>query len=298
MSSADPFPRTADVALIGSSGFIGGHTRAALAELGSTVRTLSRREVGPAGHPVDIRDARGLRPALAGATAVVHAASYLGSDSSLCRSINVDGTRNVVREWQVNGRGPLIYVSTAAVYGDRGFLDLAEGDREPSPRTVRSQSRREAELIVLEAGGTVVRPHLVLGRGDRWVAGGIRDLLDRFGALGAADSARHTVIEATLLGRVLAELAVSTRLWSGEIFHAGHTDPITVSELVDLLGFATPGTRRDEAVETKIAAHPAYRFLAADRHLNVDKLARVFPGSLNSPFALAPSSAAGHPSHS
>ena len=298
MSGTGSLPSTAEVALIGSSGFIGSHTKAALAEQGVTVRTLSRREIGPAGRPVDIRDARELRLALTGATAVVHSAAYIGSDSSLCRSINIDGTRNVVREWQENAHGPLVYVSTAAVYGDHRFHDLVEGAREPAPRTVRSQSRREAELIVLDAGGTVVRPHLVLGHGDRWVADGIRDLLTRFGSLGDAGSARHTAIEVTLLGRVLAELAVSPRRWPAEVFHAGNAEPITVSALIDLLGVPAPGPRSDAAIMTDIATHPAYRFLAADRHLNVDKLAQVYTGSLTSPFSLAPSSAAWYLSRS
>ena len=85
---------------------------------------------------------------LAGKT---HALSEVEQDESAYRSINVDGTRNVL-EGAVSGSARrLVFFSSAKAMGEEAPECLDES-REPRPRTAYGRSKVAAERLVLEYG--------------------------------------------------------------------------------------------------------------------------------------------------
>jgi dihydroflavonol-4-reductase len=106
----------------GAAGHLGGNLVRALLARGRTVRALDyTRDWRPlAGLGVetvegDIRDLAFLQRALAGAGVVYHTAAYISlrmNEGPLVESINVEGTRNVVRACLDNGVRRLVHFSS------------------------------------------------------------------------------------------------------------------------------------------------------------------------------------------
>jgi NADH dehydrogenase len=154
------------VLVTGGTGVVG---QAAVTEIlagGNTVRLLSRNasddaKQWPAGvesWPASIGDQSELRGCAEGCDLVIHAAGIMEEVGSLTyESVNVDGTRNVVREAERCKVGRFIYVSS---------LGAETGD---SPY---HRSKRRAEDIVRNfAGGWIIlRPGNVYGPGDEVVS--------------------------------------------------------------------------------------------------------------------------------
>src|SRR5215475_5611427 len=93
----------------GGLGFVGGHVVSSLEEAG--------HEVGR--DWVDVRDAKGLARAIDGAEAVVHVAALYSYTAPLAemRSVNVDGTANVIAACRAAGVARLVHTSTAGTCG-------------------------------------------------------------------------------------------------------------------------------------------------------------------------------------
>jgi nucleoside-diphosphate-sugar epimerase len=139
------------VFLTGATGFIGSAVAAALVDAGHLVTALSRRPSRDLDSrlrvlPGDLRDPAGWRELARSADAVIHAAIESGSDR-----LDID------RRFVDAAAGPnLIYTSVMFVLGDTPQAD------ESSPA---SGPRAEHEAAVIEAGGAVIRPGMVWGRG-------------------------------------------------------------------------------------------------------------------------------------
>ncbi|NYD76352.1 NAD-dependent epimerase/dehydratase family protein [Arthrobacter cupressi] len=254
------------VVVLGSSGFIGRRIAASL-DGKARVAALSRKPglrnadgpAGPQGHNAtstvadntlqhglvghgtidhiaarDIRVPGTLLPVLRapGLSTVVHAVSYVGSDPVLAREVNEDGTRNVVEQCRQSGNPRLIYLGTASVHGmgpHRG------GGAHPlRPASAASAARAAAERMVLDYGGEVVRPNLVFGDGDRWLAPGLLRIIDAAGGWPGDGTARLSIIDAGSLGALVAGLALA-QAQPGQAFYAAYPDPVPVSELVESL---------------------------------------------------------------
>ncbi|TFV65146.1 UNVERIFIED_ORG: NAD-dependent epimerase/dehydratase family protein [Bacillus sp. AZ43] len=160
--------------LTGASGFIGSHVRRLLEGPGSgcRLRVLARTPDptwAAETHQGDLRDGRSLRGLATGASALVHCASYVGRSAELAERTNVAGTRALLDEAARSDVGRVVHVSTAAVYGRGPFRNRAHETLPVAPASPLSRTRADAEAQVLEAGGVVLRPHLVYGTGDRWV---------------------------------------------------------------------------------------------------------------------------------
>lgn len=126
----------------------------------------------------DIRDAEAMREHCRGASGVYHSASIVHtrvSQEDTIWSVNLDGSRNVLRACQGAGVPRLVYVSTAsAVYEGR---DIKNGDESLPYSTVSqapySESKIAAERELLSANGKddvsicAIRPHVVFGPGDQ-----------------------------------------------------------------------------------------------------------------------------------
>lgn len=157
---------TMKVLVTGGTGVVG---QAAVAEIlggGHTVRLLSRNAAEDAKQwpdgvepwPASICDQNELRGCAEGCDLVLHAAGIMQETGSLTfESVNVDGTRAIVREAERCKVGRFIYVSS---------LGAETGD---SPY---HRSKRRAEDIVRNfAGGWIIlRPGNVYGPGDEVVS--------------------------------------------------------------------------------------------------------------------------------
>ncbi|MEJ8669385.1 NAD-dependent epimerase/dehydratase family protein [Streptomyces sp. MS1.AVA.1] len=237
------------ILVTGGSGFIGSHVVTALREAQrdtpDPVRLLLR---DPASLPTDgggadggraadvvradLADAPSLRGVCDGVDVVLHCASHIGDDIPLTEAVNDHGTRALVEEATRAGVSRVVYVSTAAVYGRGPFTGALPRELPLAPASPTSRARAAAERYVLDAGGVVLRPHLVLGAGDRWVVPGLVGLMGLLSAGLKGDAARHSVVDVRALGRAVVAAGLSARDLAG-VHHVNHPDPVACSELLD-----------------------------------------------------------------
>ncbi|GGZ37548.1 oxidoreductase [Streptomyces avidinii] len=184
-----------------------------------------------------------LRGLCEGVGAVLHLASRIVGTSGELRAVNVEGTRALLVEARRAGVGRFVQLGTAAVYGDGVHRGVVEGEVVERPGSVTSGTRLVGERLVLAAGGTVVRPYLVFGRGDRWVVPGLVRLLGRLPLWVEGGRARVSMISVDALAGALVELAVRREVMGG-VLHAGHPEPVSGRELVETvaggLGLSLP----------------------------------------------------------
>lgn len=168
----------------------------------------------------------------------MHSASYVGYDPELCTQVNVDGTALLVEEAVRAGVSEFVYMSTSAVYGPGPHRGAGTHVALDTLASVLSQSRRDAERIVLEAGGRVVRPALVLGNGDTWVVPSIIRVVDRLGGVPEGGRSRQSVVNVRDLAELMAALVVAVRKKGNavpKILNAANSEPMTVSEILRTL---------------------------------------------------------------
>jgi len=212
----------------GSTGFIGRHVVAAARSAGTPIRTASRSGIPTPDHrTVDLCDPRQVDGLCEAVRAVIHCASAIGSDPATVWATNARGTETLLAEAARANVINVVYLSTAAVYQDGAHQGPTEDELSTGPGSETSKSRLVAERLVLEHGGIVVRPHLVVGAGDRWVVPGALAAIELLAP--ARTTARHTIIEAEDLARLL--LALSRSDTSG-VFHAGYLAPVTLDDLL------------------------------------------------------------------
>ncbi|MER5732983.1 NAD(P)-dependent oxidoreductase [Streptomyces sp. NPDC002138] len=223
------------VLVTGGAGFVGRHVVERLAGRGG-VRVLAHRNaVEVPGVEVVWGDLAGggLRGVCDGIGTVLHLAARIGGDEAQCRAVNAEGTRALLAEAERAGVRRIVQLGTAAVYRDGAHRGEAEGELAEGPRSATSVTRLEGERMVLAAGGTVLRPHLVFGRGDRWMVPALVALMARLPHWVDGGRARISVIAVDVLADVLAEFAVREELAEpGRVLHAAHPVPVTARELV------------------------------------------------------------------
>ncbi len=172
--------------LTGGTGLVGSHVAEALRRQGRPVRALHR-----GGSPLDhLRSVecelvelslpggeQALREAMAGCSALVHAAALIYTDLPWprVRAVNVQGTGNVFRAAASEGVATAVFLSSVAAYGDP--YDMVDEDA-PLDRPLRpweryARSKREGERVVQEIATqtgmsvTVLRPCAIYGERDR-----------------------------------------------------------------------------------------------------------------------------------
>ncbi|MFI1652518.1 NAD-dependent epimerase/dehydratase family protein [Streptomyces avidinii] len=225
----------AGVLVTGAAGFVGSAVVECLVGRGVGVRALVHRagvRVGVEEVWGDLAVAGSLRGVCEGVGTVLHLASRITGSQEELRVVNVEGTRALLAEARRAGVGRVVQLGTAAVYGAGVRRGVVEGELVERPGSVTSVTRLEGERLVLAAGGTVLRPHLVFGRGDRWVVPGLVELLGRLPYWVEGGRARVSLVSVDALAGALAELAVRREVMGG-VLHAGHPEPVSVRELVE-----------------------------------------------------------------
>jgi 3beta-hydroxy-Delta5-steroid dehydrogenase / steroid Delta-isomerase len=170
----------------GGAGFLGRALTDALAARGCAVRAFDLRPVTGARAGVetitgDIRDYDSVRRAAGGCGTVFHTAAVMNF-LGICdrktwrtvRSINVEGTNNVIRACQEAGVPRLVYTSTDSVCYSKD--PLVNGDESlPYPDKcldIYAKTKIKAEKAVLAADGTgglrtvAIRPAGIWGHGE------------------------------------------------------------------------------------------------------------------------------------
>ncbi|MFE6229173.1 NAD-dependent epimerase/dehydratase family protein [Streptomyces sp. NPDC057854] len=249
------------ILVTGATGFIGGRVAAAaaahpdLAQVRLLVRDADAAaaalpDAPPAGGPVvetvqgDLRDPASLRRACDGIDAVVHCASAIGGPEDLLRAVNEHGARDLADAAARAGAGRIVSLSTASVHG-RGPFRAAAPDTLPlAPGSATSRTRAAGERYVLDAGGTVLRPHLVYGTGDRQVVPGLLTLLAALPGPLADAGSLHSMVEVDSLAGALLGAALSPATRPGA-YLVSHPDPVSEAELLAAVTPLLPERVRD-----------------------------------------------------
>jgi nucleoside-diphosphate-sugar epimerase len=171
-----------------------------------------------------------------GVEIVVHAASYVGNDPALAWKVNFEGTKNLVEAALAQGVHRIFYVSTAAVYGSGPHHGLSEGAIVPAPTSERSRSRLAAEQIVADAGGVILRPNLVYGRGDKWFIPSLVKIVRLVGGWIDGGDALISAVSVDALGSLVAALTELPEIQRGRVFHAADPEPVRIRAIGELLG--------------------------------------------------------------
>jgi nucleoside-diphosphate-sugar epimerase len=176
----------------------------------------------------DLLEPRTLRGACDGVATVLHLATHISDDEDLCDAVNNDGTRVLLEEARTSGVERVVHLSTTAIYGHGVHRGASESILPPAPVSATSRSRLKAERLVREAGGIVLRPHLVYGAGDRWFLPTLLNMLDRVPAWIERGGAKTSLVSVEDLAAVAATL---TRMpWGpskGAVFHVSHPQPVS-----------------------------------------------------------------------
>lgn len=168
------------VAVTGACGYIGRLLRSQLDADPSVARIIGIDIAEPLGgspklefHQLDVRDARCAK-AFAGADTVVHLAFQHDPirDEQRMRSINVDGTRNVLEAAVAAGARKFVYLSSTTVYGahpDNAFPLTESSPLRPNPDFSYAVHKFETEQLVDAFGSqpdsvaTILRSAVVFG---------------------------------------------------------------------------------------------------------------------------------------
>lgn len=135
------------ILVTGGAGFIGAHVVRHLVATGAVVTVLDDLSTGraasvPSGvtlHRGDVREPETVMAAMAGVQGVIHLAASVSVVRSVehwadSHAINLGGTMAVLAAARDAGGVPVVYASSAAVYGDQGARACRE-DGLPRPRS-------------------------------------------------------------------------------------------------------------------------------------------------------------------
>jgi len=240
------------VLVTGATSLIGGGVARSLAERGDQVVALQRRRAtaldGVAGidqHLGDIRSPVDSAAAIAGCDAVIHLAAKVGVVGAWeeYRSINVDGTKNLLATAREAGVRRFVHVSSPSV-AHGGEPIVGGGAEAPVLGRTRAwypESKAMAELLALDAvstdlGVVAVRPHLVWGPGDTQLVGRIleRAASGRLALVGGGRALVDTTYIDNAVDAMVAALdAVEPGAHcSGRAYVIANGEPRTIRELV------------------------------------------------------------------
>jgi nucleoside-diphosphate-sugar epimerase len=252
----------------GGSSLLARRTAEALLARGDEVVMLQRGEA-PIDAPQvrgDVRDADLVRGALDGCDAVVHAAAKVGIVGSWeeFRSINVDGTANVIAAARELGLSRVVHVSTPSVSHAGHSLVGALADPPVTGRTDAhyAESKAVAERLALGAASdalpvVAIRPHLVWGPGDTQLVGRIveRARAGRLALVGGGTALIDTTYIDNAASALVAALdaAVPGAACIGRAYVIANGEPRPIRELIEGILRAAGVTAEPKVVPLRIA---------------------------------------------
>ena len=253
------------ILVTGASGFIGSHLAEALLARGAPARALIRRSSSQRYLPRvevaygDLTTGHGLGEALAGVTAVIHAA---GVTKALYRDEyhrgNIQATEMLARSVARQGIR-LVHVSSLAAVGPSRTETPPAEDAEPRPLTHYGRSKLEAERIVrsLTPDAVIVRPPVVYGPRDTGVLQVLKPI-SRGWSLEIVGGPRwfSAIYVADLVGGLL--LAAVHPLAAGRTYFLSHPERVCWSEFAAAAGRIMG--RRPRVVRLPVAAARAVGF--------------------------------------
>jgi nucleoside-diphosphate-sugar epimerase len=215
----------------GGTGYFGSVIVRRLLDAGHRVRVLDLNADGDVGGDVemivgDVRDTQVVARAVAGCDVVFNNVAQvpLARDEQLLRSVNVDGTLNLLREAKLAGVGKVVHTSSSAVFGIPASNPVLL-TTEPAPVEAYGRAKLAAERAcqVAVSDGldvTIIRPRTILGHGRLGIFGilfdWVADGADIF-VLGKGDN-RYQLVHADDLAEVCLLAAASP---GAAVFNAG-----------------------------------------------------------------------------
>jgi len=160
----------------GGSGYFGSLLVRKLREQGLAVRVFDLADADDRPAEVeflrgDIRDAASVKRACAGASHVYHNVAQvpLAKDRHLFRSVNVQGTENLLAAARAAAVRKVVYTSSSAVYGVPDTNPVTE-DMQPHPREAYGRAKLDGELACHKFSRegldvSIIRPRTILGHG-------------------------------------------------------------------------------------------------------------------------------------
>ncbi|RLK24862.1 nucleoside-diphosphate-sugar epimerase [Micromonospora sp. M71_S20] len=158
------------IAITGAAGMLGSRLVDRLGADGHHVRGVDLRPENGVTHVGDVRDARLLDRAFAGATVVIHCAAALPSyPADQIRSVTVEGTRAVFAAAERAAVARVVHVSSTAVYGLPTRVPTPEEHPHAPVDTYSAAKAAAEEIAVRHRAGSlpvaVLRPKTFLGPG-------------------------------------------------------------------------------------------------------------------------------------
>jgi len=206
----------------GGTGYFGSVVVLGLLNAGHRVRVLDINGDGDVSGDVelivgDIRDSQVVARAVAGCDIVFNNVAQvpLARDEQLLRTVNVDGTLNLLREAARAGVGKVVHTSSSAVFGIPAGNPVLR-TTEPAPVEAYGRAKLAAERAchVAVSDGldvTIIRPRTILGHGRLGIFGilfdWVADGADIF-VLGTGDN-RYQLVHADDLAEVCVLAASS-----------------------------------------------------------------------------------------
>jgi 3beta-hydroxy-delta5-steroid dehydrogenase/steroid delta-isomerase len=169
----------------GSAGFVGSNLVRALLRRGCLVHGFDKASPSVEDPNLrwfrgDVRNPEDLRPAFEGVNTVFHTAAVIETFTyapeafaDVVRSVNVDGTRNVLRLAQDAGVCRLVHTSSIITVPPSQHRGTREGTDYSDAPDLYSTTKVASEQLVLEANGRsglftgAVRPGGIYGPGER-----------------------------------------------------------------------------------------------------------------------------------
>lgn len=236
------------VLVTGGTSLLARRTAEALVARGDDVVLLQRNASPTDIEQVlgDVRDADVVLRAVEGCDAVIHAAAKVGVVGAWedYRSINVDGTANVVAAARQHGVSRVVHVSTPSVAHAGHSLVGAPASPAVTGRTDAhyAESKAIAERLALGAASdalplVAIRPHLVWGPGDTQLVGRIVDRArsGRLALVGGGTALIDTTFIDNAASALVAALdaAVPGAACIGRAYVIANGEPRPIRELIE-----------------------------------------------------------------
>lgn len=176
------------VLVTGAAGRL-GHAVVRLADTATPVIGLAGPRADAAVRSLDVADAEAVMAAVGQIRprAIIHLAAMVGgacsADPDRASTVNVQGTANVAAAARAHGVERMVFLSTAAVYGDQRRRSVAEHD-PVNPVGSYATTKLEAEGVLAESGvpADALRVFNIYGPGmrdslvNRLLSGGVDEV--------------------------------------------------------------------------------------------------------------------------